>query len=282
MKTENGFTLIELLIVVAIVAILAAIAVPNFLDAQIRAKVSAVKSDQRSLALAIEAYATQWNRPPLGATVMIGLGESSRKVFYYDGNLFDKTETINYLKPLTSPTAFIAKIPNERFGIPKGLIRVRSGTNAGNYLSGTVSPNNNTPDSMAYHYDSTAPYLPYIHPAGNNYSSSSRDTLYDLYQRGYSWVLVGSGPDRIRDDPGIIYWGWEGSANYNVPGQAAIIYDPTNGTKSSGGIVRTNKGIVPVAGESLIPWYSKNNNIKVPLASWINTAADGKSPSTWN
>ncbi len=56
MKKMRGFTLIELLIVVAIIAILAAIAIPNFLDAQIRSKVSRVKTDQRSLATGLEAY----------------------------------------------------------------------------------------------------------------------------------------------------------------------------------------------------------------------------------
>src|SRR5512145_214951 len=53
---SKGFTLIELLIVVAIIAILALIAVPNFLEAQMRAKISRVKNDQRSIAMALEAY----------------------------------------------------------------------------------------------------------------------------------------------------------------------------------------------------------------------------------
>jgi len=52
----KGFTLIELLIVVAIIAILAAIAVPNFLEAQVRSKVSRAKTDMRTLATALETY----------------------------------------------------------------------------------------------------------------------------------------------------------------------------------------------------------------------------------
>jgi len=57
MKVKKGFTLIELLIVVAIIAILAAIAIPNFLEAQTRAKVTKVKTDFRLLREACEAYA---------------------------------------------------------------------------------------------------------------------------------------------------------------------------------------------------------------------------------
>jgi prepilin-type N-terminal cleavage/methylation domain-containing protein len=61
---NSAFTLIELLIVVAIIAILAAIAVPNFLEAQVRSKVSRVKSDLRTVATAIEAYAVDHQKPP--------------------------------------------------------------------------------------------------------------------------------------------------------------------------------------------------------------------------
>src|SRR5687767_11253654 len=60
----RAFTLIELLIVVAIIAILAAIAVPNFLEAQTRAKVSRARADMRTEATALEMYRLDSNMYP--------------------------------------------------------------------------------------------------------------------------------------------------------------------------------------------------------------------------
>ena len=61
MQKRFGFTLIELLIVVAIIGILAAIAVPNFMNARTRAKVSKAVSEQKTLAEACFMYALDNN-----------------------------------------------------------------------------------------------------------------------------------------------------------------------------------------------------------------------------
>jgi prepilin-type N-terminal cleavage/methylation domain-containing protein len=60
----RAFTLIELLIVVAIIGILAAIAVPNFLNAQIRARVAATESNMHSIGTALEMYMVDHGRYP--------------------------------------------------------------------------------------------------------------------------------------------------------------------------------------------------------------------------
>jgi type II secretion system protein G len=64
MMKNRAFTLIELLIVVAIIAILAAIAVPNFLEAQVRAKVARAKTDLRTMTTGLETYRVDYNGYP--------------------------------------------------------------------------------------------------------------------------------------------------------------------------------------------------------------------------
>lgn len=93
---KNGFTLIELLIVVAIIGILAAIAVPNFLNAQVRAKVARCQSELRSLSLALETYRLDNNMyPPTPNTA---------------GNL-----RFARLAKLTSPVAYMSTVPLDPF-----------------------------------------------------------------------------------------------------------------------------------------------------------------------
>jgi type II secretion system protein G len=91
-----GFTLIELLVVVAIIAILAAIALPNFLEAQTRAKVSRAKADMRTIATAVEVYRVDWNSYPVAQAA-------------------DRTLEYRY-RQITTPVAYITAPPEDPFG----------------------------------------------------------------------------------------------------------------------------------------------------------------------
>lgn len=63
-REEKGFTLIELLIVVAIIAILAAIAIPNFLNARSKATLANVKADMKNISTALETYQAEFSQYP--------------------------------------------------------------------------------------------------------------------------------------------------------------------------------------------------------------------------
>lgn len=61
-KNRGGFTLVEIMIVVAIIALLAAIAVPNFLRARKRSQATRILEDLRLIDSAIDQYAIETNK----------------------------------------------------------------------------------------------------------------------------------------------------------------------------------------------------------------------------
>ncbi len=68
-KNRGGFTLVEIMIVVAIIALLAAIAVPNFLRARKRSQATRILEDLRMIDSALDQYAIETNKTT-GATAI--------------------------------------------------------------------------------------------------------------------------------------------------------------------------------------------------------------------
>lgn len=95
-RSMGGFTLIELLIVVAIIGILAAIAVPNFLNAQMKARIARVEADQQSLTTALELYFLDWNS-------------------YVEDHDYPSDRSQKGLFRLTSPISYIGSLPLDPF-----------------------------------------------------------------------------------------------------------------------------------------------------------------------
>jgi prepilin-type N-terminal cleavage/methylation domain-containing protein len=124
MKKDHAFTLIELLIVVAIIAILAAIAVPNFLEAQARAKVSSAKNGLRLIQTALMAYWVDWNYQLLrdsndSDTPADHRGLDFTKETGQTPDVFViaplEFYTFRAFRPLTTPVAYITSVPIDPF-----------------------------------------------------------------------------------------------------------------------------------------------------------------------
>ena len=202
---RRAFTLIELLIVVAIIAILAAIAVPNFLEAQVRSKVSRLMNDMRTAAVAVEAYVVDHHGPPLG--------------YHYLSHVVGIPWTRSQAEGqpwimLTTPIAYLSSAPADPFALFKHGLPVGQGGM-----------------QNAYMFEST-----FYREHRNRSPSAER-----AFGAGHHWCVYSWGPGTVLQDFG---GGLAVEDVLTLPGyNPNWLYDATNGTKSIGILVRTNQGM---------------------------------------
>lgn len=215
---SHGFTLIELLIVVAIIAILAAIAVPNFLEAQVRAKVSRVKSDLRTLATGIESYCVDHGKPFMGPTGMQNSKCVSNPLdplgFDVNGDGGWPGFTAHCMKPMTTPVAYLTSLLIDPFR-----------------------------DKFSVNYVAGAKLDPERWYVYNDFECEAIAAFKTLKGYGYTWHFRSVGPARIAvtNTPNVLL-GTPASPTSKQGWQNQFVYDPSNGTISHGTIMRTNKG----------------------------------------
>ena len=218
--SREGFTLIELLIVVAIIAILAAIAVPNFLEAQTRAKVGRVRADMRSIATALESYRVDNNFYPPTPFVQGGDVGMLRVLPNF------LSTPISYLSTAGLEDPFI--MPN--LADFQGLARSGDVVTYAELAGHPLDPGGDPRAGRRYYYQNNR---------DPRRISFAPDTLGAQNARRVQgeWILASLGPMQRRflvRHPTLLGVGGS-TARVMLP------YDPTNGTVSDGNIIRTQK-----------------------------------------
>lgn len=218
---KKGFTLIELLIVVAIIAILAAIAVPNFLEAQTRAKVSRTKADMRTMVTGLETYKIDTGAYPSCAGNGYGAGASlptGIRRAYAKGGIADPKALYTIGFELSTPIAYLTGM--------RAFVDPFRASKAAYYAS---DPNLSGREMYGF-------YNSRLIAATNPGSQALKDkiTIHGEY------IIASGGPD------GYINNGVGGNADYKYGGGGSPFpfgrnYDSTNGTVSIGDIVRCPK-----------------------------------------
>ncbi|MBI1290620.1 prepilin-type N-terminal cleavage/methylation domain-containing protein [bacterium] len=214
---KRAFTLIELLIVVAIIAILAAIAVPNFLEAQVRSKVSRVHADLRSNATAIEAYLVDYNRYPYGYTTIRQATNPPADWPVGSASLRNPFA----LKNLTTPIAYMTSMTTDPF--TQGAFK---------FDRTAVARSEGVP----YWYDDYQSW-PGVQSANGGYAYSR---YVSIQRKGYVWSISSASPNRQQQQ---MWYALDGVAPASANQQVVFPYDPTNGTISEGFVGRTNRGV---------------------------------------
>ncbi len=211
---KSGFTLIELLIVVAIIAILAAIAVPNFLEAQTRAKVSRTVSDMRTIATGLEMYTIDHNRT---MTCMTGYPASTLNGPSLVNSALPGVAWVSYrFRRLTTPVAYNTAVYPDVFA-KDGATKTSAGVKSGNY------------DSFDY-VDWK------IH---EDLGRAEASRAYGGLTSGGAWRIASCGPDNIQAF---------GGSTVGAGNTYGVDYDASNGTVSRGDVVRVGGVAKIVAG----------------------------------